>query len=91
MSLDLRGAPGGFWSLWASAGLEPGTSIGGWWLAAPWIPAGRGSLDAKGQAFVSWIVPNHPEFVGLTVYWQAGLLEPRPAITNVETTTFAGV
>lgn len=89
--LDLWGSPGGAWNLWASAGLLAGAPFGGWHLAPPAVRAATGAFDAQGRATATWPVPEDPSLVGLTVYWQAELLEPGPAITNVETTTFAGV
>jgi hypothetical protein len=77
-SLDLFGAPGGSFTLFASTGPA---SVG----AGPWgtvlidpanaVLAAFGAHPAAGpsagRTSLSFAVPNYPAFVGLSLYWQA--------------------
>ncbi|MEM7205126.1 MAG: hypothetical protein AAF628_33035 [Planctomycetota bacterium] len=91
MPLNVRGAPGSPWVLYASVQRGRTPLPFGTLVLAPFtiLPAGLGVLDASGSATVTFPVPGNPRFIGATSYWQALVTNPT-ALTNLETTTFTG-
>jgi hypothetical protein len=93
LDLDLCGAPGAEFSVYASTATTH----------VPFGPAGvlrldrsrmffrsAGVLDAEGRGSASYAVPDEPALIGRSLYWQALFVHPR-RLTNLEITTFSGL
>jgi hypothetical protein len=90
-SVELRGAPGGSWLLFASAGtgnlsLPPFGTVFLDLATTQLITSG--TFSPSGAATVSAITPSTPGIIGLSVYWQALMFETvGPRLTGLEVTT----
>ena len=92
LRFDLRGTPGGAWTLLASdvAASTPLPPFGTLWLGAPVRRVGAGTLDPRGKARVETLVPPDPLLVGTTRRWQAVIGTPL-RLSSVEVTTVDGL